>query len=119
MGPHRIRQPADRIFQSGSATVHLKWEAGLGNKKTTDFNRKQQVCDAEVIRRMTKTDIHPWLNGDLVRFATRSTHIGSGNVRQELPYARRQYYEHKSKGKWFEVMKNRDKDAIQKAVENA
>ena len=33
---------------------------------------------------------------------------------QSTPYARRQYYEHKKQSKWFERMKNRHKDSIQK-----
>lgn len=46
--------------------------------------------------------------------ATLGTVTGSGLIVQSTPYARRQYYEHKKQSKWFERMKNRHKDSIQK-----
>ena len=49
-------------------------------------------------------------------YATLGTVIGSGEINQIAPYARRQYYEHKEKSYWFERMKNRHKDSILKGA---
>ena len=54
----------------------------------------------------------PRRTGMLIKSATLGTVIGSGEVDQIAPYARRQYYEHKEKSYWFERMKNRHRDSI-------
>ena len=41
----------------------------------------------------------------MIKSATLGTVIGSGSIEYLTPYARRQYYEHKSKARWFEKMK--------------
>ena len=51
----------------------------------------------------------PRRTGVLIKSATLGTVIGSGEINQIAPYARRQYYEHKEKSYWFERMKNRHK----------
>lgn len=48
---------------------------------------------------------------------TLGTVIGSGSIEYLTPYARRQYYEHKSKARWFEKMKASNKEAILKGAE--
>ncbi len=58
----------------------------------------------------------PRRTGVLVKSATLGTVIGSGEINQIAPYARRQYYEHKEKSRWFERMKNRHKDSILKGA---
>lgn len=52
--------------------------------------RVQKFVDQEVIRLMAPYT--PFLNGELERSATQSTVIGSGEVKQNTPYARYQYY---------------------------
>ena len=53
----------------------------------------------------------------MIKSATLGTVIGSGSIEYLTPYARRQYYEHKTKAKWFERMKASHKDAIVKGAE--
>ena len=61
----------------------------------------------------------------MIKSATLGTVIGSGSIEYLTPYARRQYYEHKSKARWFEKMKAKwfermkasHKDAIVKGAE--
>lgn len=52
--------------------------------------RVQKFIDAECIRLMAPYT--PYLNGALEDSATLSTVIGSGEIKQETPYARYQYY---------------------------
>ena len=59
----------------------------------------------------------PRRTGVLIKSAALGTVIGSGEINQITPYARRQYYEHKEKSRWFERMKNRHKDSILKGAE--
>lgn len=53
----------------------------------------------------------------MIKSATLGTVIGSGSIEYLAPYARRQYYEHKTKGKWFEKMKASNKEVIMKGAE--
>lgn len=52
--------------------------------------RTQKFIDQEVIRLMDPYT--PNLNGVLIKSATIGTDIGSGEIRQNAPYARYQYY---------------------------
>ena len=53
----------------------------------------------------------------LTRFDTwHRTVVGSGSVEYLAPYDRRQYYEHKSKRKWFETMKRGHLSSIRKGA---
>ena len=87
--------------------------------KTTDeilkrFNlepggKVQQVIDSDVIRLCDP--YVPKENGELIKSAEYSTQLGSGEVRYNTPYARKQYYipmnhTEKRTHMWFEVMKN-------------
>lgn len=65
--------------------VTLGKERGLG-----DMGKVQKFVDSECIRLMAPYT--PFLNGVLEKSATLSTVIGSGEVRQNTPYARYQYY---------------------------
>lgn len=88
----------------------LTWNTNLKPKKQEQFSRAQKFVDQECIRRMAPET--PFRSGALRKSATLGTVIGSGEINQIAPYARRQYYEHKSNSKWFERMKNRHKDSI-------
>lgn len=100
---------------NGEVISELKWSAGFYQTYLGKFNKKQAYIDSECIRRMTPET--PYRNGVLVKSAVLGTTIGSGIIHQKTPYARRQYYEHKSKSKWFERMKNRHKDSILKGAQ--
>lgn len=77
----------------------------------------QKFIDSEVIRRMEP--FVPLRDGTLKSAAIAQTNIGSGDIRQKTPYARRWYYtqanfnEAPRRGcKWFERMKAQQKDSI-------
>lgn len=99
----------------GRTIAHLNWNAGFGPKYEQAYNKKQAFIDSECIRRMAPET--PRLTGMLVKSATLGTVIGSGEIHQIAPYARRQYYEHKTNSMWFERMKNRHKDSILKGAQ--
>lgn len=101
--------------QGGKTVARLDWNSGFKEKYTKSFNRKQAFVDQECIRRMANET--PRRTGVLIKSATLGTTIGSGEINQIAPYARRQYYEHKDKNHWFERMKNRHKDSILKGAQ--
>lgn len=105
----------ETTYKGAKVSVELKWSAGFGSNKEGMFSRKQAFVDQECVRRMGPET--PRRTGILVKSATIGTVIGSGEINQITPYARRQYYEHKSKSKWFEKMKNRHKDSILKGAQ--
>lgn len=117
----RIEHPHGTVVQvkhrDGTVSCKLKWNEGFSRKYKKDFESKQEFVDSECIRRMTNEEIHPRLSGILAKSATLGTAIGSGEINQIAPYARRQYYEHKEKSYWFERMKNRHKDSILKGAQ--
>lgn len=94
----------------GKFVSKLTWNTNLKPNKQEQFSRAQKFVDQECIRRMAPET--PFRSGALRKSATLGTVIGSGEINQIAPYARRQYYEHKSNSKWFERMKNRHKDSI-------
>ena len=110
----RIQEPQGKIItyetKEGKVVARLTWSKGFKDKYTKSFNKKQAYVDNECIRRMK--DETPRRTGVLIKSATLGTTIGSGEINQIAPYARRQYYEHKEKNQWFERMKNRHKDSI-------
>lgn len=115
----KIETPRGTLTQvhhkNGSVSCKLKWNEGFSKEYEGKFDRKQAFIDQECIRRMAPET--PRLSGMLIKSATLGTAIGSGEIRQIAPYARRQYYEHKSKSYWFERMKNRHKDSILKGAQ--
>lgn len=114
LGIHKIYQPRDKTMTVEGMTVKLKWSSAFAKNRADQFNRRQAFVDSECIRRMA--ELTPRDTGMLVKSAILGTAIGSGEIHQIAPYARRQYYEHKEKSYWFERMKNRHKDAILKGV---
>lgn len=102
----------------GKVIASLEWSSGFARQREQAFSKKQAFVDEQCIDRMTTVDIHPIRNKVLARSAKLNTTIGSGEVIQNTPYARRQYYEHKTKSYWFERMKNRHKDSILKGAQN-
>lgn len=101
--------------ESGRVIAKLDWKDGFKPDKEKTFKNKQAFVDQECIRRMAPET--PKRSGVLIKSATLGTTIGSGEINQIAPYARRQYYEHKEKSYWFERMKNRHKDSILKGAQ--
>lgn len=107
---------------AGKVVARLNWEKGFKEKHTQVFNRKQGFIDQECIRRMAP--LTPRRTGVLIKSATLGTVIGSGEINQIAPYARRWYYEKVNFNEapdrgnyWFERMKNRHKDSILKGAQ--
>lgn len=115
----KIVTPRGAIYTSknknGTVTAHLEWNAGFAPKKKADFSRAQEFVDSECIRYMNP--LTPRLTGVMIKSATLGTVIGSGEIEYLAPYARRQYYEHKDKPRWFEAMKAQRKEVILKGAE--
>lgn len=108
-------QKIETTYKGAKVSVELKWSPGFESDKEGMFSRKQSFVDQECIRRMNPET--PRRTGILIKSATVGTVIGSGELNQITPYARRQYYEHKSKSRWFERMKNQHKDSILKGAQ--
>lgn len=98
----------------GRTIARLDWNPGFKPNKEAGFSDAQEFVDSECVRRMNPET--PRRTGVLIKSATLGTVIGSGEINQIAPYARRQYYEHKEKSYWFERMKNRHKDSILKGA---
>ena len=115
----KIVTPRGAIYTSknknGEVTAKLAWNAGFAPKKKADFTRAQEFVDSECIRYMNP--LAPRLTGAMIKSATLGTVIGSGEIEYLSPYARRQYYEHKDKSRWFETMKAQKKEVILKGAE--
>lgn len=119
-GKRIINEPQGKIStytnKEGKVIARITWNKGFKQKYTQSFNKKQAFVDQECIRRMAPET--PRRTGVLIKSATLGTKIGSGEIHQIAPYARRQYYEHGEKSYWFERMKNRHKDSILKGAQN-
>lgn len=115
----RITTPRGSVFTStnenGSVTAKLEWAPGFSQKKAESFSKAQQFVDSECLRYMNP--LTPRRTGMMIKSATLGTVIGSGSIEYIAPYARRQYYEHKTKAKWFETMKASHKDVIKEGAE--
>ena len=112
----QIRQPQDVRYSGhgsgGMFTARMEWDAGLAARLNGNLAEAQKYVDKTCIDRMEPET--PFRSGTLRDAATLGTVTGSGLIVQSTPYARRQYYEHKKQSKWFERMKNRHKESIQK-----
>lgn len=112
----KIQTPRGAIYSTGGGTTaRLEWNKDFSREHEQSFSRKQAFIDQECIRRMVPET--PRRTGVLIKSATLGTVIGSGQIEQIAPYARRQYYEHREKSFWFERMKNRHKDSILKGAQ--
>lgn len=101
--------------KEGKLFAKLDWDSRFRPDKEKVFKNMQTFIDQECIRRMVP--LTPRRTGVLIKSATLGTTIGSGEIHQIAPYARRQYYEHKKNSYWFERMKNRHKDSILKGAQ--
>lgn len=114
-----ITTPRGSVFtvtgKDGSVTAKLEWAPGFAQKKAEGFSRAQAFVDSECLRYMDK--LTPRRTGFMIDSATLGTVLGSGSIEYLAPYARRQYYEHKTKARWFEKMKASHKDAIREGAE--
>ena len=114
----KISTPRGSVYisvnKNGSVTAKLEWSPGFAKQKQQSFSNAQEFVDSECLRYMNP--LTPRLTGFMIKSATLGTVIGSGSIEYLAPYARRQYYEHKEKAKWFETMKASKKDVIMKGA---
>lgn len=115
----RITTPRGSVFTSrdenGSVTAKIEWALGFAARKAESFSKAQQFVDSECLRYMNP--LTPRRTGMMIKSATLGTVIGSGSIEYLTPYARRQYYEHKTKARWFETMKASHKEKIKEGAE--
>lgn len=104
--------------KNGSYTSKLTWNPSFSNNHSESLGKAQDFIDSECLRCMNP--LTPRRTGALIKSGTLGTTIGSGYIEYLAPYARRQYYEHKSqagRGRlWFERMKAGNKDTILKGA---
>lgn len=114
----KIQSPRGQIStyktKDGKIIARLDWNPQFKPNKEKAFCNAQEFVDSECIRYMNP--LTPRLTGVMIKSATLGTVIGSGSIEYLTPYARRQYYEHKTKAKWFETMKASKKDVIKKGA---
>ena len=84
-------------------------------REVMTLEQAQAFVDSECLRYMNP--LTPRRTGMLIKSGTLGTVVGSGSIEYLAPYARRQYYEHKTKARWFETMKASHKDAIREGAE--
>jgi hypothetical protein len=110
----KIKTPKGTITRiqrkDGTITARLNWNKSFVSTYKENFSRAQMFVDSKCIRYMNP--LTPRLTGMMIKSATLGTVIGSGFIEYAAPYARRQYYEHKTKAKWFETMKKGHKEKI-------
>ena len=88
-------------------TIHGELVIDTGKCSEKALEKAQKYLDQEVIR--TCAPYVPLDTGTLERSGKMSSDIGSGTVTWNTPYAKKQYYEGKSKGlrgaRWFDRAK--------------
>ena len=114
-----ITSPRGKVFltsgANGTLRAELKWDPTFVSRKKESFSKAQMFVDSECLRYMNP--LTPRLTGMMIKSATLGTVVGSGYIEYLAPYARRQYYEHKTKAKWFETMKACNKETIMKGAQ--
>lgn len=110
----QITTPRGSLYRTENGTVKLEWNPDFTRKKSDSFGKAQEFVDSECLRYMDP--LTPFLTGYLKKSGTLGTVIGSGEIQYLAPYARRQYYGHKTKAKWFETMKGSHKEEIIKGA---
>ena len=115
----QISTPRGTLYQTkgqnGTVKARLEWNPEFGQKKAQAFSKAQEFIDSECLRYCDP--LTPRRTGYLIKSGQLGTVIGSGELNYLAPYARRQYYEHKTKARWFETMKASHKDAIREGAE--
>lgn len=118
MKQFKITTPRGSVYttvnSSGTVTANIEWASGFAAKKAESFSRAQQFIDSECLRYMDP--LTPRRTGVMIKSGTLGTVLGSGSIEYMTPYARRQYYEHKTKARWFETMKASHRDAIKEGA---
>ena len=79
-----VKQPKDL-----DGFLGIKWNGNFGDERSKYFQKAQRFIDSECIRQMKP--YMPFRNGVLEQSATIGTVIGSGEIRQNLPYAHYMY----------------------------
>lgn len=90
----------------------------IAERGIEEKGKVQKYIDSEVLR--LSDPYVPFRTGGLKGSGIRATTLGSGKVKYNAPYARKQYYENKGTGLrgklWFERMKADRKNEILKGA---
>lgn len=76
--------------KNGTVRAKLTWNAGFGPKWTTNLQNGQTQLDLEVMKQMEA--YMQMVTGAMIASMRLATDAGSGAVKVNTPYARRQYY---------------------------
>lgn len=121
-----INTPHDQSFEFTSKGQKMKctlqWVSGFGAKMSKQFESAQKVVDSECLRYMDP--LTPKRTGAMINSAIQGTVIGSGEIKYNTPYAKRQYYTNRggsplhpqARAKWFETMKSKHKEDLERAA---
>lgn len=85
-----IKTPQGSIITNKNGNAQLKWNDGFGTEWTDRFGTVQKFIDSESVRLMRPYT--PFMSSMLIKSATLGTKIGTGEINQNAPYARYQYY---------------------------
>ncbi len=96
----------------------LVWNPSFAATRNAQFSRVQQFIDSEVLRYCDP--LTPKQTGNLINSGKMGTKIGSGEIKYNAIYAKRQYYSTAESrpydpnrgAKWFERMKTAHKQHI-------
>lgn len=86
----KIKQPKNMTSKYGNTSASLEWNPSYSANHQSDFNKAQKFIDSECIRLMKPYT--PFKYGVLENSATYGTKIGSGQINQNAPHARYNYY---------------------------
>ncbi|MBV5322616.1 MAG: hypothetical protein JZU60_02125 [Ilumatobacteraceae bacterium] len=108
----KIETPKGSIVITKSGKAALEWSTDFQQKWQGNYSAAQKFVDSEILR--LSEPFTPLLTSMLIKSGTLGTDIGSGTVQWIAPYARAQYYGHRSPGsqtgplrgpQWFARMK--------------
>ncbi len=86
----KIVQPPNKSINTPNGYFNLKWTQNFGKLTNEKFLKAQRFVDSECIRLMIPYT--PMNTGILYKSAMLGTKIGSGEIHQNVPYARYLYY---------------------------
>ena len=107
-----INTPRGQIIVTPNGQAQLIWDTTFQQKWQGNYSAAQKFVDSEILR--LSEPFTPLLTSMLIKSGTLGTDIGSGTVQWIAPYARAQYYGHRSPGsqtgplrgpQWFARMK--------------
>ena len=109
-----IETPRGRVIRVGNCKARLEWNPNFAPKHRAAFSRRQKYVDGACLRYMDP--LTPFRTGMLKLSAKLGTVLGRGVIRSLANYERGPEDRPKTKAKWFETMKARNKEQILKGA---